>query len=404
MRVLVLNPGSSSLKSSVVESSDGLAARPDPADPMASVHARPTVKAAPPPIAQADIDWGVDATADSDPADDFRRLLGRIEAEGAAADSLGAVGYRVVHGGSRFRQAVLVTPKVIEEIDELRSLAPLHNGVAVATMKAGLAALPRLPHVAVFDTAFHATLPEDAYRYAVPERWYRDWGVRRYGFHGMSVEWSVERTAQLLASPVATLRLVVAHLGSGCSVTATDGGQSAATSMGMTPLEGLMMGTRSGSIDPGIFFYLLRNHRLDGDELEDQLDHHSGLLGVSGLTSDIRELLAKEASGDERAALALQMFVRRAAECIAAAATSLPVLDGIVFTGGIGEHAAGIRSRIVARLTSIGVEPIADLPTLSDTVISSRGSSPAVLRIEAREDLVVAGAVAQLVVVGRSRD
>ena len=248
MRVLVLNPGSSSLKSSVVESSDGLAARPDPADPMASVHARPTVKAAPPPIAQADIDWGVDATADSDPADDFRRLLGRIEAEGAAADSLGAVGYRVVHGGSRFRQAVLVTPKVIEEIDELRSLAPLHNGVAVATMKAGLAALPRLPHVAVFDTAFHATLPEDAYRYAVPERWYRDWGVRRYGFHGMSVEWSVERTAQLLASPVATLRLVVAHLGSGCSVTATDGGQSAATSMGMTPLEGLMMGTRSGSI------------------------------------------------------------------------------------------------------------------------------------------------------------
>jgi acetate kinase len=257
-------------------------------------------------------------------------------------------------------------------------------------MKAGLAAIPQLPHVAVFDTAFHATLPEDAYRYAVPERWYRDWGVRRYGFHGMSVAWSAERAATLLARPAGELRLVVAHLGSGCSVTAVDGGRSVATSMGLTPLEGLMMGTRSGSLDPGILFYVLRNGWLDQDELADQLDHDSGLLGVSGRTSDVRELLQLEAADDKPATLALQIFVRRAAECIAAAATSLPRLDAIVFTGGIGENAAGVRARIVARLAALGFAPIGDAFVGADAVLSENGATPAVLRIEAREDLIVA--------------
>jgi acetate kinase len=343
----------------------------------------------------------VDATADSDPADDIRELLRRYEATGIAAASMGAVGYRVVHGGERFREPVLVTPKVIAEVDALRSLAPLHNGIAVATMKAGLAAIPQLPHVAVFDTAFHATLPEDAYRYAVPEGWYRDWGVRRYGFHGMSVAWSAERAATLLARPTGELRLVVAHLGSGCSVTAVDGGRSVATSMGLTPLEGLMMGTRSGSLDPGILFYVLRNGWLDQDELADQLDHDSGLLGVSGRTSDVRELLQLEAAGDKPTTLALQIFVRRAAECIAAAATSLPRLDAIVFTGGIGENAAGVRARIVARLAPIGVESISEEAVSEDAVISAPGSSPAVLRIEAREDLIVAREAVRTVAAAR---
>jgi acetate kinase len=190
---------------------------------------------------------------------------------------------------------------------------------------------------------------------------------------------------------------VVAHLGSGCSVTATLAGRSVATSMGMTPLEGLMMGTRSGSIDPGILFYLRRSGRLSDDQLEDELDHQSGLLGVSARTSDVRQLLALEASGDKPSTLALQMFVRRAAECIAAAATSLPSLDAIVFTGGIGENAAGIRSRIAARLASIGVAAITDTEMREDGVISSPDVSPAVLRIEAREDLIVARAAAQIV-------
>ena len=389
MRVLVLNPGSSSLKSSVVEA--------------AAVRATASARlAASAPLAQVDIDWGVDATARTDPADDIRALLGRYEAAGVPTTSLGAVGYRVVHGGDRFREPTLVTPEVIAEVDALRALAPLHNGIAVATMRAGLAAIPQLPHVAVFDTSFHATLPEDAYRYPVPGEWYSEWGVRRYGFHGISVAWSSERAATLLDRPAGELRLVVAHLGSGCSVTAVDGGRSVATSMGLTPLEGLMMGTRAGSIDPGVLFYVLRTGRLDADELAEQMDHESGLVGVSGRTSDVRELLALEAAGDKAATLALRMFVRRAAECIAAAATSLPNLDAIVFTGGIGENAAAVRARIVARLGSIGVAPIAPAAVSEDGVISAPGADPAVLRIEAREDLVVAREAARLAEVARA--
>ena len=297
-----------------------------------------------------------------------------------------------------------VTPEVIAQVTVLRDLAPLHNGVAAAAMIAGLEAIPQLSHVAVFDTAFHATLPEEAYRYAVPDQWYREWGVRRYGFHGMSVEWSAERAAALLGRPVHELGTVVAHLGSGCSVTAIDGGRSVSTSMGLTPLEGLMMGTRAGSIDPGILFYLLRNGRLDADELADQIDHESGLLGVSGRTSDVRELLRAEADGDGPATLALTMFVRRAAECIAAAATALKAVDAIVFTGGIGENAAGLRARIVRRLSALGVAPIPEEAVAEDAVLSatgglrggSPGNSPAILRIEAREDLIVAREAAGL--------
>jgi acetate kinase len=399
MRVLVLNPGSSSLKSSVIDTgAAATAGAPTSGGPAAAPGAAPAP--APEPLAAIAVDWGVDATTGTDPADDIRRLLARYEAAGVATASLGAVGYRVVHGGERFRAPTLVTPQVVAEVDALRALAPLHNGIAVATMRAGLAAIPQLPHVAVFDTAFHATLPEDAYRYAVPDRWFEEWGVRRYGFHGMSVEWSSERAAQLLHRPEVEVGLIVAHLGSGCSVTAVHGGRSVATSMGLTPLEGLMMGTRSGSLDPGILFYLRRNGWLSEDELADQLDHDSGLVGVSGRTSDVRELLALETEGDVRAALALAIFVRRAAECVAAAATSLPKLDAIAFTGGIGENAASLRARIVGRLASVGLAPIPAEAVREDAVLSAPGVTPAVLRIEAREDVVVARAAARLVAQG----
>jgi acetate kinase len=402
MRVLVLNPGSSSLKSSVIETDSIPGPGAGGVIPAASAEALA-------PLGQIGVDWGVDATAGGDPADDIRKLLAHYDAAGISTASLAAVGYRVVHGGATFRRPVLVTPEVIADVTALRDLAPLHNGVAAATMTAGLAAIPGLPHVAVFDTAFHATLPEEAYRYPVPERWYRDWGVRRYGFHGMSVAWSTERAAALLARPVGELRTVVAHLGSGCSVTAVDGGSSVSTSMGMTPLEGLMMGTRAGSIDPGAMFYLLRAGRLDADQLAEEMDHGSGLLGVSGRTSDVRELLGLEAGGDPAATLALTLFVRRAAECIAAAATALPAIDALVFTGGIGENAAGLRARIVARLASIGVGPISDAAVADDTVLAAEpgardpraadlraAGTPAVLRIVAREDLVVARDAARL--------
>jgi acetate kinase len=401
MRVLVLNPGSSSLKSSVIDSAQLVeasidATAPDTAPPAST--AQPS--SAPPPVlaplAKLDLDLGADASAARNPARDIRTLLARYEEIGIPTASLGAVGYRIVQGGGDLCEPVFVTPDVIAEVDALRPLAPLHNGIAVSTMRAGLAEIPQVPHIAVFDTAFHSTLPEDAYRYAVPTKWYEEWGVRRYGFHGTSVAWSVERAATILSRPATDICLVVAHLGSGCSVTATDRGRSVATSMGLTPLEGLMMGTRSGSLDPGIVFYLLRQGRMSPNQLADQLDHNSGLLGVSGRSSDVRELLRFESEGDAAAGLALTIFVRRAAECIAAAATSLPKLDAIVFTGGIGENAAEVRCRIIARLGSIGVAPIPELAVREDAVLSAPGASPAVLRIEAREDLIVARAAARL--------
>ncbi len=219
MRVLVLNPGSSSLKSSVIETASIPVAGPDGIVPAAGA-------AALAPLAEVGVDWGVDATSDSNPAGDIQDLVARYEASGIAAESLGAVGYRVVHGGATI-------PRVDARHSRSRGageradsdLAPLHNGVAAATMTAGMTAIPHLPHVAVFDTAFHATLPEDAFRYPVPERWYREWGVRRYGFHGVSVAWSSgTRRRRSWCRPVSALRIVVAHLGSGCSVTAVDGG------------------------------------------------------------------------------------------------------------------------------------------------------------------------------------
>jgi acetate kinase len=390
MRVLVLNPGSSSLKSSVIETASIPVAGVDGIVPAASEESLA-------PLRELDVDWGADATTGSDPGHDIRSLVAKYEAAGISPASLAGVGYRVVQGGSIFRQPVLVTPEVIGQVKALADLAPLHNGVAAAAMIRGLAVLPNLPHVAVFDTAFHATLPEDAYRYAVPDRWYREWGIRRYGFHGISVAWSVERAAALLGRPVDELRIVVAHLGSGCSVTAVDKGRSVATSMGLTPLEGLMMGTRTGSIDPGILFYLLRNRHLNPDELAEDVQHQSGLLGVSGKTSDVRDLLSLEAGGDGPAKLALEIFVRRAAECVAAAATSLQALDAIVFTGGIGENAGLLRARIVGRLTALGFAPIGDAAVGSDAILSETRATPAVLRIEAREDLVVAREVARTV-------
>jgi acetate kinase len=242
--------------------------------------------------------------------------------------------------------------------------------------------------VAAFDTAFHATLPEVARRYPVPDGWVRDHGIRRYGFHGLSVEWSVGRTASLLGRPREDLRILVAHLGGGASVTAVDGGRSIDTSMGLTPLEGLMMTSRAGSIDPGIVFRLMRDGAA-ADDIERQLDHESGLVGVGG-TSDMRRLLDKERGGDQRAILAIDLFVRRAAAGIAAIATSLPRLDALVFTGGIGEHAATVRSRICARLGLLGVPPVRDGAIDSDAILERGSTGVSVLKVHAREDLVIA--------------
>ncbi|HET7704238.1 MAG TPA: acetate/propionate family kinase [Candidatus Limnocylindrales bacterium] len=372
MRILVLNPGSSSLKASVIE--------PPGRDALAATA----------------IAWGADATRSPDRASAIHAVLRDVAAAGVVRESIAAVGHRVVHGGALHTGPVRVDDAVLGAIDDLEPYAPLHNRIAAETIRAARAALPDAVHVAAFDTAFHAGLPEVAYRYPVPAHWSEAWGVRRYGFHGLSVAWSVTRAAELLGRPSGALRLVVAHLGSGCSVTAVEGGRSVDTSMGMTPIEGLMMGSRSGSIDPGIVLALIREGHATAAQLAEALEHGSGLLGVSGLSSDVRDLLAAEAAGDARARLALAMFTRRAAAGIAAAATCLTGVDAVVFTGGIGEHSGTIRARIVDRLGGIGVAPIVPADVEQDGPISTAAGAPAILRIESREDVVIAEAVAKI--------
>ena len=350
MRVLVLNVGSSSIKGSVVDSSDSTA------------------------IAKAEISLGADSTQRRGFERTVRRLLERLEIDAGGRD-VEAVGHRVVHGGTRFRSAVAVDDRVLRGIEELAEFAPLLNRVAAHGIRAARAALPKLPHVAAFDTAFHATLAEDQFLYPVPWRWHREYGVRRFGFHGLSVEWSMRRAAELLRRPPNELALVVAHLGSGCSVTAVLNGNSVATSMGLTPMEGLMMGTRSGSIDPGILLYMLRTRRAGWRQLEEQLDHQSGLVGVSGRRAGMRELEQAAATGNKRAALAIDMFVGRAAAGIAAIATALPRVDALIFTGGVGEHSAQVREGVVRRLATVTVGEVLPIEAREDAVIATQVQS-----------------------------
>ena len=364
-RILVLNFGSSSLKASLIEPPDHT-------------------------IARAEERWDSASSDLSDIVPLVRNLLLRLEMS-VNDTGLDGVGYRVVHGGHRFPGPARISVDVIADIEAVEELAPLHNVLALQTIAAGRALLPEVPHVACMDTSFHSTLPEAAYRYPLPELWYTEWGVRRFGFHGLSVAWSVRRASDLLDRPIDDLRLVVAHLGSGCSVTAVDGGRSVDTTMGLTPLEGLMMGTRSGSVDPGVLLHLLESGKLSPVELRRALEHESGLKGVSGLGSDMRQVQEAAGLGDKRAELALAMFIRRSALAVGAAATSLNSLDGVIFTGGIGEHAHAVRKRIVDRLAVLGVSSICnDVEKDSDNILSEPGAGVPVLRVEAREDLVIA--------------
>jgi acetate kinase len=366
---LVLNAGSSTLKASVLR--------------------LPAQR----PMATASVTWTPTGSGGEANAA-LGRLLDELGLSLADEDIL-AVGHRIVHGGKRFRQPVLIDDAVLGAIGELSELAPLHNPPAIATIRAARARFPDARHVACFDTAFHASLPETSYRYPVPERWFAEWGIRRFGFHGLSTEWAVARSAELLGVAARDLQLVVAHLGSGCSVTAVDGGRSVATSMGFTPLEGVMMATRAGSIDPGVLLWLLDRGNMRLPELENILNHGGGLVAIAG-TGDMQRLLAEAAARDKRAALAIDMFVERAAAGIAAAASHLRRLDGLVFTGGIGEHAGSVRSRIVRRLAVLGIAPVPARRLKRDRILSVRGERPAVLRVEAREDIVIASAALRL--------
>jgi acetate kinase len=282
-----------------------------------------------------------------------------------------------VHGGPRFREPIVIDDAVLAEIEQLEPLAPLHNAPALRAIGEAQRALPDVPHVAVFDTAFHATIPDVAATYAVPQRW-RDWGVRRYGFHGLSVQWCAER--------VRAPRLVVCHLGGGSSVTAVRNGHSVDTTMGFSPLEGVPMTTRSGSVDPGALLYLLREHGVDADTLDHQLNFESGVKALGGGSGDMREVDG----------LARDVFTYRVAAAVAAMAAALDGLDALAFTAGIGENSAVVRSRVCARLGFLGIEldETANESAEPDCTIS-RGSV-AVHVVRAREELVAARAAREL--------
>jgi acetate kinase len=317
-----------------------------------------------------------------------------VESLNAVRDGdVGAAGHRIVHGG-HLVEPTLIDDGVRASIDALAHIAPLHNAPALAAIDEARRLLPELPHVAVFDTAFHATMPAEAVTYAIPRTWREEWGIRRYGFHGLSVQWCAERTAGLLDTR--RLRLVVCHLGGGCSITAVHDGRSVDTTMGFSPLEGVPMATRSGSVDPGAVLYLQRAHGLSVDDVDRALNAESGLAGLSG-GRGIRELEVA-APDDESAQLALQVYTYRIATAVAAMAAALGGIDAIAFTAGVGEHSPFVRAAVCARLGFLGVELDPELNERStrDGDIACPGADVRVLVIAAREELVSARAVRAL--------
>ncbi|PRY11157.1 acetate/propionate family kinase [Kineococcus rhizosphaerae] len=310
------------------------------------------------------------------------------------------VGHRVVQGGAVFHGSVRIDDRVLGQIHDLSALAPLHNPANASGIEAARAVLPDLEHVAVFDTAFHQTMPETNYRYAVPARWYEEFGVRRYGMHGTSHRFVSQRAAEILRAADGRdpreLKLVVAHLGNGCSATAVLGGRSVDTTMGLTPLEGLVMGTRSGDLDPAVVELVADRTGEPVTEIVRQLNSSSGLLALSGLSNDVRTLSAKAAEGHAGARLALDVFVHRAAKHVAALTVSLGGLDALVLTGGIGENAKNVRSMLLARLRHLGLveDPAAnDEHGRSSTPagrITVPGSGPLAMVVPTDEELLIA--------------
>ena len=308
-----------------------------------------------------------------------------------------AIAHRIVHGGPRFRDPVVIDAQVRRQIMALEELAPLHNPPALAAIEQAEQWFPGVPQVAVFDTGFHASIPPEAATYAVPQRWRDDWGIRRYGFHGLSVQWAAEQ--------VRVPRLVVCHLGGGCSVTAVRDGRSVDTTMGFSPLAGVPMATRSGSVDPGALVYLLSTRRLDVAGLEHALNFESGLKGLGGGSGDMRDLESAVLAGEPAAELALAVFAHRVAGAAAAMATAAEGLDALVFTAGIGEGSALVRERVCHRLGFLGVrlDRARNAGAEPDCDIAAPGVSTRVHVIRAREELVAARAARRLLANGLLR-
>ena len=298
------------------------------------------------------------------------------------------VGHRVVHGGD-FKKPEVITPEIEKRIDELAELAPLHNPFALNAIRSIKAILPTVTQFAVFDTAFHSTIPDHAKRYPIPEKWYSEWKIQRYGFHGLSHAWNAKKALELCGDRAD--KTVILHLGNGCSATAVHKGKSVETTMGFTPMEGLTMGTRSGSIDPGILLYLLRSKGMDVEKLNTALNKQSGLLGISGKHSDMRQIVESANIGDENAKLAMEIFAYKARQSIGQLSASMGGIDLLVFTGGIGENATEIRGLICKDLEFLGLNLDHDLNEncKPDTCISTPDSKNLIYVIKTQEELMM---------------
>ncbi len=396
MKILVLNAGSSSQKSCLYDLADALPEVP------------------PAPIWEAQLDWthaegkaelevqtqqgaahNEQLESDSRFADTQRMLETLWTGETKVInqpDQIDAVGHRVVHGGEQYSSSTLITPDVKATIADLAAFAPLHNpvnldGIEIAEQILGT----DIPQVAVFDTAFHRQMPEAASVYPGPYEWVEE-GIRRYGFHGTSHQYCAERAAQLLGKPLADLKLIVCHLGNGCSLSAIRNGRSVDTTMGFTPLDGLMMGTRSGSVDPGILIHLMRQNNCTADELNHRLNKQSGLKGLSGLSSDMRQIQTAIADGNSRAQLAYDVFIHRLRSCFGSMLMSLNGLDALVFTAGIGEHSAAVRQSVCDGLGFLGIQldPQKNENHPKDADIATAQSKVRILVIHTQEDWAIA--------------
>ncbi|MCL7944853.1 acetate kinase [Marinobacter sp. ATCH36] len=381
--ILVVNCGSSSLKIALFDEqlnklASGLAERLGKKDAFATVKGR------------AEKIRLANAANHKEALD---TLVAVLQDAGLLDEAPAAIGHRVVHGGETFREAALINDDVLAAIKDCASLAPLHNPVNLAGIDATTALFPGIPQVAVFDTAFHQTLPQKAYLYAVPLSLYKEWGVRRYGFHGTSHQFMTREAARILGKTPATTSIISAHLGNGCSITAIRDGNSVDTSMGLTPLEGLVMGTRSGDVDPGLFDFLA-NKGVAAQEVHRILNNDSGLLGLSGQTNDMRSLCELADHGHEPSHIAIDVFCFRLARYIGAMMTSLDQLDALVFTGGIGENSTLVRKKTLAQLRLFGFTIDDELNNqhgcISDGQIEGADSRFRVLVIPTNEELVIA--------------
>jgi acetate kinase len=354
--ILAVNAGSSSLKLSLVAGDDRILAERELEAPGAQVDPE-----------QLD-------TALADGLDDAEAIV-----------------HRIVHGGERFTGPVLIDGEVTRALEQLTDLAPLHQPKSLAALHAVSQRLPGVPAIACFDTAFHQTLSAAARTYPLPARWRERWGLRKYGFHGLSHGWIARRVPELCPELPDTARIVSCHLGAGASLCAISGGRSVDTTMGFTPLDGLVMATRSGSVDPGMLLWLLEPGRLTESELSRSLEHESGLAGIAG-TGDMREILRRAGDGDDTAQLALDVYMHRLRSLIAGMAAAMAGIDVLVFTGGVGEHAAEVRSLAVAGLGFLGIELDADRNTdlAPDAEIGGHASSVRTFVLTAREDLEMA--------------